>query len=640
MNGNWMQCLVKTYDECIADPSTRAEKIPLTPVYHTLNYMHVTVTLDEQGNFLAAEVVPKERQNTIIPCTEDSAGRTSGIGPHPLDDKLVYLARDFFDYAVEKKAGSGKSKKDKKSKDVHHEEYLKLLTDWCESEYSNPKASIVLSYVRKGTLMADLVKAGVLITDEEGMLKLKSECSECPLFTVAKMEGELQQEAFVRWAVDIPGDRCKNTWDDEKVSRDWISFVRSIQGEEGLCYITGEFVRLARNNPSRIRSSVDKAKIISSNDKEGFTFRGRFVNASQAYGIGYEQSQKMHSALRWIIGRQGYLQGDLCIVSWTTSGDRVRSPADDVSDIFDTGDDQISAWTNAEAAKHLNQKLRGYNSKILDKDVMIIALDSASQGRMAVTMFRRELGEDIVSRLESWHVKCAWAHKYVYKKGEDGKNQPIVFVGAPAPKDIATAAYGMRADDKIVSNTIKRMLPCIMDGSSIPRDIVECVVRRACNPVSMETWEWLKTLSIACSLYKGYTGGKYNMVLEKDRTSRDYLYGRLLAMADLMESAALKSADEKRQTTAVRLMQRFSEFPYSTWKNIELALVPYAARLGSKAYYYQAKISEIMDMFDGDDFRNDSKLSGEFLLAYHCQREEHFRKKETEEGKEEEEEEE
>ena len=118
------------------------------------------------------------------------------------------------------------------------------------------------------------------------------------------------------------------------------------------------------------------------------------------------------------------------------------------------------------------------------------------------------------------------------------------------------------------------------------------------------------------------------MVLEKDRHSRDYLYGRLLAVADLLEGAALRDAGENRQTTAIRLMQRFSEFPYTTWKDIELALVPYRARLGAKANYYDSRISEIMDMFDGDEFRDNSKLSGEFLLAYHCQREEHFRKKE------------
>lgn len=171
------------------------------------------------------------------------------------------------------------------------------------------------------------------------------------------------------------------------------------------------------------------------------------------------------------------------------------------------------------------------------------------------------------------------------------------------------------------------MIPSILDGQRIPKDIVNNVVHRASNPVAMEPWEWGKTLSIACSVYKESKGGMYEMVLENERKSRDYLFGRLLAVADLLESAALREAGENRQTTAIRLMQRFSEFPYSTWKDIELALIPYASRLGSKSHYYESKISEIMELFEGDDFRDNRKLSGEFLLAYHCQKADQFKKK-------------
>ena len=68
------------------------------------------------------------------------------------------------------------------------------------------------------------------------------------------------------------------------------------------------------------------------------------------------------------------------------------------------------------------------------------------------------------------------------------------------------------------------------------------------------------------------------MVLEADRKSRDNLYGRLLALADSIEEWALRDSGEERQTNAIRLMQRFSERPFSTWKVIELSLAPYRAR--------------------------------------------------------------
>ena len=56
-----------------------------------------------------------------------------------------------------------------------------------------------------------------------------------------------------------------------------------------------------------IRFPGDGAKLISSNDKEGFTFRGRFDKPAECLSIGYAASQKAMNALRWLIRRQGYL---------------------------------------------------------------------------------------------------------------------------------------------------------------------------------------------------------------------------------------------------------------------------------------------------------------------------------------------
>ena len=613
---NWMSSLVETYDVCSKDSSTRSDKPPLVPIYHILNNAQITITLSSDAAIISAEVIPKDLQGTIIPCTEDSAGRTSGPRPHPLDDKLVYLAPDLKCYC-DVKGDFVKS----------NSLYINQLESWCNSDYSNDKAKIVLQYLKSGAIIDDLLKRNILILNNDGKFASKKEAPGAPLFETAKIPGE-QGDAFVRWAIDIPGDNCLDTWEDVKLTKDWINYVQSGQSDIGLCYITGNSVPLAKNNPSRIRNEADKAKLVSSNDKDGFTFRGRFETSNQAYGIGCESTQKAHSALRWLIGRQGYRQGDLCIIAWSVDKDTFSNPASDFSSILEI---EEPAYTNDIAAKHIVQRLRGYNSDILDKDVMIMALDSATPGRMSIVTFRSELGEDLVTGLEKWHESSAWIHEYAKIKDENGKDKPIIFIGAPAPKDIAQAAYGLRADDKIITNAIKRILPCIIDGTRMPVDIMSSIINRACSPQSMERWEWRKVLSIACSTYKQFKGGKYEMSLENDRTSRDYLYGRLLAIADLMEGAALKSANEDRQTTAIRLMQRFSEFPYTTWKDIELALIPYASRLGKVAGYYEGKISEIMELFEGDDFRNNSKLSGEFLLAYHCQKRDQFKKKEIKE---------
>jgi CRISPR-associated protein Csd1 len=112
--------------------------------------------------------------------------------------------------------------------------------------------------------------------------------------------------------------------------------------------------------------------------------------------------------------------------------------------------------------------------------------------------------------------------------------------------------------------------------------------------------------------------------------TRDYLYGRLLAIADRLEGHALYKAKENRDTNAARSMQRFAERPCSTWRQIYLSLSPYMARLGG-AKYYKDMIDEVKEKFDPiEDFTLDKPLSGEFLLGYHCQRAELWKKKEEE----------
>ena len=114
------------------------------------------------------------------------------------------------------------------------------------------------------------------------------------------------------------------------------------------------------------------------------------------------------------------------------------------------------------------------------------------------------------------------------------------------------------------------------------------------------------------------------MALELDRTSRDYLYGRLFAVAESIEEMALRLAKETRGTNSAKLMQRFADHPYSTWRTIELSLVPYKARLETKAPVFLREKKQLLDeiscAFNTQDFVSEARLTGEFLLGYHCQR--------------------
>ena len=114
------------------------------------------------------------------------------------------------------------------------------------------------------------------------------------------------------------------------------------------------------------------------------------------------------------------------------------------------------------------------------------------------------------------------------------------------------------------------------------------------------------------------------MALEENRRERDYLFGRLLAIAEQVERSAQSVAGETRDTHAARLMQRFADRPSSTWRTIALALNPYWSRLTANrpgvAHLMRVRLDEVCGLFDTEDFTSDKPLGSAFLLAYHCQR--------------------
>ena len=71
-------------------------------------------------------------------------------------------------------------------------------------------------------------------------------------------------------------------------------------------------------------------------------------------------------------------------------------------------------------------------------------------------------------------------------------------------------------------------------------------------------------------------------------------------------------------------MQRFADRPYSTWRTIELSLGPYKTRLRAKRASFLnemgRQLDEVIGAFHEQDFTDERRLSGEFLLGYHCQR--------------------
>lgn len=644
---SWMKKLYRTY-ESILEQGVTDDTEPLTPVGHTIQNAHIVIVIDGQGNFQTARVMPPKTA-ILLPATESSENRTSGEAPHPLADKIQYVAKDYADYGGEKKA--------------YFEGYLKQLKAWCESPFTHPKVQAVLKYVTKGQVVANLVEEGIfqLDSDNKVLNKWEAEGNAPLIFSVLpKTKGEIEfGSALVCWQVEIAGDVHSQTWMDKTIQQSWADYATSEKAEKGFCLVQGEEAVISTMHPAKLRHTGDKAKLISSNDTAGYTFRGRFATAEEAASVSADVSAKAHSALRWLISRQGIRNGDHVTVAWAISGKPVPSPMKDISTELDWADmdnwdisavenpDEFSSQTSSKqpspdwsvnigraAAQIIKKKLHGYRKELKEHEqISLIMLDSATPGRMALTYYQEFLPADYFANLDAWIDDFSWYQRYSIEvpngKKTDKRTQWRFL--PPSPYSIAETVYGKSLSDTLKKQLYARLLPVIAGGTSvlIPEDLVRQSFQAACNPNGCENWEWQRNIGVACALYKGWRARHhdllqrrtYPMSLDTQNRSRDYLYGRLLAVAENTESYALYLAGEKRATTAERYIQRFAEHPFATWRNIELTLKPYQERLRNNGKDTGAQaIGEIMELFATDDFTRDDKLSGEFLLGYHCQK--------------------
>lgn len=630
---SWLEKCYETYENCqqeIGIQKFQAEGdkrsyVPLLPVAHTTQLVNIEVELDQNGDFQDARLLAKDEQTTIIPCTEESSARTSGIVPHPLVDKLQYIAADYPAYGGTKKSGWN----------LYHTQ----LQDWCSSPYADAKVCAVLRFLEKGCLVASLVQKHILFLDENGKMPTKWTGSkdEKPkiLETLASAD---QTESFVRFRVggiDLA--------QDEAVRESFIHYYEMKQQRVDYCTVQGKQMAVSTLSPYKIRNPGDRAKLISSNDSTNYTYRGRFVTAEQALSIGYETTQKAHSALRWLISKQGCSNGDQTVVVWGTKGEPIP---DITTDSMDLGDDFAAAFaqlgqpqlppaTESEYAERFNKAIQGYGKALDEKaNTVVMILDSATQGRLSIRYYRELAGSELMKNITDWHRNFAWKLNYrsapeSAEPGQKPKWKRVSFWGAPSPADIAKAAYGEKADKKIIQQTVERLVPCITEGKYLPRDLMLSAVHRATAGIGLEPWEYQKTCGIACALICGYyhrnkkedfvmTDGKY---VDETIGDRSYLFGRILACAEQIERRVQSQTGETRPTNAERLRLVFVQRPAKTTALLQQKLTPYLNRMRANGVSCDKRYSTLQELVGrlGAEKYTNKPLNELYLLGYACQ---------------------
>ena len=627
---SWISTLCETYDNNVGlDSGDKAMPV----ISHMSRKAQVEMIIDSEGNFREAEtIIDKDNCYTNIPVTEESGGRTSNLYPHPLCDYLSYIAGDYSKY--EKSDTVYKNPKNKPENKFN--QYITRLKQWSESEYSHPKVKAIYAYLSKRQVISDLVKAGVVQLDDNGM------------FSNKKIAGKTYDKALVRFRVHSMEDTQEACWKDSSLHKAFQDYyINSKEWDYDKCYVTGEEQIISKNyhHPTNIVSSPNGAKLISSKD-DGliFKYRGRFLNSSEACTISYESTQKAHNALSWLVRVQGCYVGNdskRWYVCWCPNGKRVVNPVDRRWDSY-----EVNEGTKCEYKQEIEKIFNGEKANFSETDkAVLIVLDPPSDGRLSITYYKEILASDFLDRMKNWSETCCWIFNWY------GKN----VITTPQTKDIIKYAFGeetegngknnekkytMSIGDKLFKEQLQRIVCCMVDKQPVPRDIVRALFLKASDPMKYNKKgnNYENTLSTACAVAAKY----YNdlkkdvyvkMTLDENNKDINYLFGRLLAVADYVEYITYEK-DEKstRNTNAEKLQSSFVYYPLRTWKILRDKINPYMNKKPGLRVLSRGKmvlvedliadISSLMETMDRNILNR--PLNELYLFGYYHQRQRLF----------------
>lgn len=595
-----LQKAYETYDcmEHLAGVETE-QKEPLAPIFHSITRAQVEITLDQDGAFTSARAVDKNEPKILIPVTEESAGRTSSPSPHPLCDQLEYVA-------------PGNPEK--------HDPYVQNLMDWERSAYTHPKLRPILTYIQRGTILRDLERSALIERDAEGNCQDKN-----------------QLKWMVRWIVNGLGEedsgRC---WTDRKLIKAYIGYYTAKYGDAPpvLCMVSGAMEPAAGQHPKGIVSLYGNAKLISANDHQGYTYRGRFDSPDQVATVGRTASQKAHNALRWLAANQGVTAGGRTFLCWNPQGKELPQVT---SSMRRPGGYGRRAANPTEYRQQLKDALAGWRKDLpAQAGVVIAAFDAATTGRLSITYYNELQASDFLQRLAGWDETCCW------ENGAFGLQSPPLL-------DLANLAFGtlrdgkVETDDRLLRQQMQRLVACRTDCAPFPLDMEKALAEKASNLLIYQGRNAEETrrlrgrlLFTACAAIRKYHidhfKEEWDMALDKENTNRSYLFGRLLAVAESVERSTYRGkGEEERETNALRMQKAFALRPLSSWRILEEKLEPYYRQLTpSLSHYYRNLTAEITDKLSPSQGDLNQKLDDVYLLGYYHQRAYRSEKTDTE----------
>lgn len=638
-----MNALLETYDFAIENnlvdnPNLTVDGQSLLPVYHSNRRNKGTdifeITIDNNSNAIGGRFLDED-EIIVFPITEDSITRSgSKIAPHAISDELSYLAQ-----------GIDEDK---------NEAYITGIKELLDYEKRNNcfNFTIIGKYIIKNTILEDFLR--IYLGKREYQIDNKFVLK----FNIVEANGKVKEKSLDLKKTFITFKLEKIDIGDISLTRDvnlhnfYIQYVGDKNRQSGnmaYCDLTGKMDYCV----DRHRGVIGMAKLISiSNNNE--TYYGRFKKGTDIYSISYEASQKVHNMLKYLLENKNhskYIGENAYIVNWL-SKDLGRGGIELVSDLNEEDDDDFEdaeeltmAELGDKRSKSLGKYFFGEDGQFNSvSDFYVLIIEKISNGRVSIKYFRRLSRSEAYERVRNWYNSTRW--KFYLKDKSPSIYQIVNFVyGQENSK-----GYLSCENKKLSRSTIERLIPCIIDGQKIPKDISRMAFNKLSSKLSYKN-SWNNALNIGCSLIKKHRNDYENYNIDPNKISevieleesRSFYYGKLMAIYEKIELDATRGrtmddssnkGKSQRITNSDRLWNSMIRTPERTRFILESKIKPYMNILKKNnpgLYVNHDKLItnitlNIIDLGETNS-RNRGSLNDDFILGYYYQKNELYKKK-------------
>lgn len=578
--------LLETYNEAekhgFVDKKVEENGLCLLPIFHDRARSDgktiIDVRLDEDGNFVKAQFVP-EGQYIEFPTTEDSIGRSSGLAPHALSDKLKYLSPKLSSYIAEKKGRK------------HFEAYIDQLNSWIDyaKEHPNKLLQTIGQYLNdKESDIADDIARSLF---GEGSKILHS--GKVEYLEEEKVKNKDLTSITVTFSVELKDAHggLLTVTDDIGLHQNYIGFMMNQlkNKPKDICDVSLEKQYIVNKH----YGLLGNAKVISGQRKENF--KGRFKDPNDLLRVGFITSQKMFLMLQFLIDNKQnsqYLSSGCYLVNWFSNDiynnkefnpiDPLRLNPDSLLNQLEgsrgLGDqmkenNKVAFSLGGGGSQKYNQILTGNASSLDNISYFITLVEKTSDGRIAIKYFRELTGSQLLRNVEHWYRTTEWKQ---IVGGVERKWSPPIY-------QILSTLYGVEDEKggkkqfRVVGEKTKGLV------GSYSEDLIRCVIDRNPFPTVhyLKAWAnakkpqafkelWATQFSMDLIVIRKYLidlpdyhprslTGEDICMLDTESNNQSYLYGRLLAVYDRIEKDALYFKGKNNERSQVALSKEGSE---------------------------------------------------------------------------------